>query len=352
MNITFLIGNGFDRNLGLETTYSEFVSIYKEKTAHTKNLIDFRRNIKANEELWSDAEIALGQYTAQFGEGSAAAFSECHADICAELAKYLREQQSRVEYNQNAQKIAAAFSRMNKILEPFPEQERIVLDDIYSTHKNENRVFNFICFNYTDTLDKCIETMKKKNADALGKHAVGNMIFNHSIGTLCHVHGTIEKEMVFGVNDDTQIAKNEIFDCTNGDIYKNLLIKQNANASYQENTDSKAAKILNSSHIVYIYGMSIGITDKLWWERVCKWLAASNDHHLIVQKYTMPAKGVFPVKYQISEREYRNQIAQYGNYDEKTRKAIESRIHITNDNVFEEMKNIVPTSEERERTEK
>ena len=32
-------------------------------------------------------------------------------------------------------------------------------------------------------------------------------------------------EIVFGVNDDMQIAKPEIFECANGDIYKNLLIK-------------------------------------------------------------------------------------------------------------------------------
>jgi hypothetical protein len=155
-----------------------------------------------------------------------------------------------------------------------------------------------------------------------------------------HVHGTVDKEMVFGVNDDTQIAYNEIFECENGDIYKNLLIKKSANLSYQENTDAIAAKILNDSQIIYIYGMSIGATDKLWWERICRWMDSNSDHHLIVQNYAMPKKGVFPVQYQIAERECRRQITQYGNYDEEQRRKVENQIHITDNNIFEDIKGI------------
>lgn len=42
MNITFLIGNGFDRNLGLDTTYSDFIKVYKNrrlKLRHLKNFV-------------------------------------------------------------------------------------------------------------------------------------------------------------------------------------------------------------------------------------------------------------------------------------------------------------------------
>ena len=66
MNITFLIGNGFDRNLGLETTYSDFVKEYKKTNGSTETLKEFRAYIKDNEELWSTAEVALGEYTGQF----------------------------------------------------------------------------------------------------------------------------------------------------------------------------------------------------------------------------------------------------------------------------------------------
>lgn len=41
MNITFMIGNGFDRNLGLATTYAEFVKEYKNLKPETKTIQDF-----------------------------------------------------------------------------------------------------------------------------------------------------------------------------------------------------------------------------------------------------------------------------------------------------------------------
>ena len=42
MNITFLIGNGFDLNLGLATAYSDFVKYYKETDAEVVSRI-FRK---------------------------------------------------------------------------------------------------------------------------------------------------------------------------------------------------------------------------------------------------------------------------------------------------------------------
>ena len=72
------------------------------------------------------------------------------------------------------------------------------------------------------------------------------------------MHGTIDSQMVFGVNDESQIAKPDIFECDYGDIYEDSLIKKKANESHRENTDSKVCNILKGSHLIYIYGMSIG----------------------------------------------------------------------------------------------
>ena len=40
--------------------------------------------------------------------------------------------------------------------------------------------------------------------------------------------------------------------------------------------------IIDSSTIICIFGMSIGKTDKMWWERICKWLRSSVNHRLII----------------------------------------------------------------------
>ena len=99
MNITFLIGNGFDRNLGLNTTYSDFTKHYKNLETNNERIKQFRKDIDDDKELWFDAEIAMGKYTEKFGEGEAAAYSECHTDFCMELAKYLKNEEKRIDFN-------------------------------------------------------------------------------------------------------------------------------------------------------------------------------------------------------------------------------------------------------------
>ena len=88
LNITFLIGNGFDRNLGLDTTYSDFVKHYKRIEPKTDNLKNFHKYIKENEELWSAAEIAMGEYTGELEKGQAEVFAECQTDFCEKMAEY------------------------------------------------------------------------------------------------------------------------------------------------------------------------------------------------------------------------------------------------------------------------
>lgn len=339
MNITFLIGNGFDRNLGLNTTYSDFVSHYKKSTPKTKTLEKFHEYIKENEELWSAAEIAMGEYTKEFEKGSAEAFSECHTDFCEQLALYLKDQMSRMDYDDSKDSILKAFAKLNQLVQIFPTQEREILNTVYKNRIGEQITFNFICFNYTDTLDKCLELVKA-TPSTLGSHRHSNQVLNHSIGQICHVHGTVDKEMVFGVNDDSQISKLDIFDCEDGDLYKNMLIKIQANASFLENTDSKAAQLIQNSHIIYVYGMSIGDTDKLWWDRICEWLTKSGERHLIVQKYSMPVKSVIPVRYQLAERQGRREITKHSSLENDKKANIETRIHITGENIFSDISNI------------
>ena len=58
MYITFLIGNGFDINIGLNTRYSDFYKFFL-KNANESNMI--RNWIEKEEYLWSDLEFYLGQ---------------------------------------------------------------------------------------------------------------------------------------------------------------------------------------------------------------------------------------------------------------------------------------------------
>lgn len=344
MKITFLIGNGFDLNIGLKTTYSDFVSEYS-KIKETSEILDkLHTHINKNSELWSDAEIALGMYTNEFRTGEGDKFTKCHKDFCEHLAIYLKRQEELMDYETSKEKIKKAFARLNSISRNFPSQEREALESLYKKHLAEALSFQFICFNYTFTLDKCLEIVRQ-NPAVLGSHKYKSRDLKHSVGTVCHIHGTVDGEMIFAVNDESQIANISIFDCEYGDLYKNFLIKKQANESFQENTDEKGKNILDQSQIIYIYGMSIGMTDKLWWNRICDWLGASNDHHIIIQKYEMPEKGVFQSDYQLFERKQKENFLNYGKFEQQKWKGIEPRIHITGNNIFQDMSNIANLNE-------
>ena len=339
MNITFLIGNGFDRNLGLDTTYSDFVKVYKTLLSDSKHVNSFRNYIKENEKLWSKAEEALGQYTQQLEKGQGSIFSECQADFCANLAQYLKQQEARIDYAANKEQIKLAFQRFRNLSEPFPSSEKAEIDAIYKSYSKENIGFNFIDYNYTYTVDHCIEIIQAIPG-ILGSHSYYMTTFKHLVGKICHVHGTVDGQMVFGVNDDSQISNLDVFDGTDGDLSKALLIKKSANAFYREDTDAKAYKILKDSSILYIYGMALGITDKLWWQRVCSWLVQDQAHHVILYQYEMPAESVIPYqKYQF-ERSAKRHLWELGGLAEENWASVQNRIHVTGYNIFSPIQNI------------
>lgn len=339
MNITFLIGNGFDRNLGLDTTYSAFVKFYKNLTSKSTHINNFRKYIKENEDLWSKAEEALGQYTQQLGKGQGSIFSECQADFCTNLAQYLKRQETRIDYAANKEQIKQAFHLYKHILEPFPSSERAEINAIFKSRNRENIGFNFIDYNYTYTLDHCIEIIQAIPG-ILGSHNYYSTTYNHIVGKICHVHGTVDGQMVFGVNDDSQISNLEVFDGTDGDLSKALLIKKSTNAFYREDTDAKAYKILKDSTILYIYGMALGITDKLWWQRVCSWLVEDQSHHVILYQYEMPNESVLPYEKFHFERSARRRLWDLSGLAEENWSSVQNRIHVTGYNIFSPIQKI------------
>lgn len=61
MNITFLIGNGFDLNIGLATTYSAFLEEYAKPSDKDNDLLKyFKQKILKDAKMWSNAEMAFG----------------------------------------------------------------------------------------------------------------------------------------------------------------------------------------------------------------------------------------------------------------------------------------------------
>jgi hypothetical protein len=188
-------------------------------------------------------------------------------------------------------------------------------------------------------VDKCVDVVKKNSLTFEGISHYPDLQKVH-INNICHVHGSLGRPIIFAVNDESQIANPDIFNCPNGNIYHDLFIKRNANAAYKENNDITALEMLKESDIICIYGMSIGPTDGIWWERICDWLVQDSKHKLIIFEYGLPNEDALPVKYLIAVDNIKEKILQYSKNSAEKNYELAERIYVTGENVFDEIKNL------------
>lgn len=337
MNVTFMIGNGFDLNLGLATKYKDFLKIYSKIQIWDSSIIQkFKKEIiKPNLELWANAEIAFGEQTTFIpNEFTVDDYCKCHSNFCEALANYLIGEQKRLVLNkENASIIAEKFSNaVNNLTVGFRAVQSSAIDSLISSYGS--LIFHFIDFNYTDILDRiCMQTNKSFGWGLHGE-------YKNAMGQFSHVHGTVEQSMVLGVHDETQISNLEAFNSYD-EYYLAQLIKSRTDAMNEENTYKQALKILNSSDIIYIYGMSIGETDKLWWESICRLLNKKSTLRVIIHSFEAPKDELLRGAIKRFEDAQKNKLFDFGNVDKEQRASIQSRVHITGANIFEGLNNFV-----------
>lgn len=349
MNITFLIGNGFDLNLGLKTRYSNFLKEYQKPNEKDSDLLCFFKNeVLKDNDLWGNAEEAFGISTKQFKEKGYTAedFCNCHENFCDELAEYLRGQVSTFDQCIEGREIAQLFAQnLQKYKDSFSTEEKGVISKAENT-VGSGIVYNFINFNYTNTLDAFVDSLRK-NRSLLGKRKHSNTLYENTIGKLIHVHGTLDVGMVLGVNDVSQISSPDLFE-DYAEEYIGELIKQQTNKLNGENVDRNVHELLKSSHLIYIYGMAIGATDRLWWQRICSWLSSNPHAHLIIHKFDAPQPSRILRRYISYTKDQQKKFVDLSDLDDDKKKSIIDRIHIDNSNIFDELKDIaviVPTNE-------
>lgn len=286
MNITFLIGNGFDVGLGIKTSYSKFYEWYCPKVSKHEHINEFRRNIKddvsrdvpAEEKTWADFELGLGQYTANFDAETVELFLDCLEDAQENIRTYLKEQEATFSIDNYTEESLVAFQRsLWKFFEDISDLEKDALKSTLSSVPNEHRVISFVTFNYTGILEQIIETIPNESL-ATWKH--GSNAFAYKLNrNVIHVHGTTNVFPVLGVNDESQVAQKELLKTPQFAEY--FFKAENVRALGQLWHTQAEAQISNS-RVVCILGMSLGATDAKWWRKLAQWLKSSNARHLII----------------------------------------------------------------------
>ena len=100
MKITFLFGNGFDIQLGLETSYEDVKKAYCATPSKGKHIEKFKSSIKNNGKLWSDFELGMGEFTSEFNAENLSEYEDCIRDFTNFLNSKLKEQELKVCYSE------------------------------------------------------------------------------------------------------------------------------------------------------------------------------------------------------------------------------------------------------------
>lgn len=339
MKITYFIGNGFDIGLGMKTGYKDFYPYFMDM-ASDDNMI--KKQIQEDSsnwesyEKWADLEMGLGQFTNHVLLGQVEKFIDDKVELDKLLIDYLKKESSKHKFEEeNIKKMF--ISSIQALTKWGVENELRLVDWVYSQFKYIQVEYDVINFNYTNCMDDFFSVIKSKvNNFSIRSQADGNA-YTYKLNQVFHIHGKLnDAEMILGVNDESQIANSEIRD---HEEIKRYMIKSELNEIIGQNKVKKARDIVDESNIICLYGMSLGDTDKMWWEYLANWLKNSGQRLLIIFDYAPDftaehARDIYRYKERVRSK-FINQAGLIG-IEQKELDSIKRRILIkSNENIFE-----------------
>lgn len=310
MQLTFILGNGFDRAIGMKTSYWDFYQWYKDQPNESDDVALMKREIneylKTEEGTWADFEIALGQFTSVISDKER--FIEVFQHGRSALIRYLREEYERkIEENSDFLKSAAycLLERSQAVTDDLPEDRK----QFFWVTKDEKTIFNCITFNYTPVLRDGYQEMNSMKS-----------IFNNSatwydryeLGRMLNVHGQLDDFPILGVDNPAQIAN---LNFRNDPDILQLMVKGEIDRKLGHNWRNQAQEIIEISDKIYVYGASLGDTDEFWWRTLAKWFEADPEGHQLAL-YCHPKAN--PDEMKKEQRRFITTISKHftqGNYD-------------------------------------
>ena len=318
MNIVYLIGNGFDLNLGLKTSYKDFYEKhYCLEKSPNDNIEKLKKEIKGNIDSWSDLEIALGKHTEKIN--TSIEFEEIRQDIISNLSKYLKGQEELFDFSK-----ANKHELITDICSPFIKLrngEKEFFKNLLTPIKHELAEIDFISLNYTSTLDKLIEESVEKQM------SVKDAINNYSVlRNVKHIHGTLEERMIIGVNDSSQVLNSDFI---NDEDFIESFVKSEYNKSCNHLVDVECVDLISEANIICVFGSSLGETDKFWWEIIGKKII-ENDCKVIIYHYNPSIQNrLFENSVTTEIKKIKNKfISKLSNFSVEQKDKIKSNIYV------------------------
>lgn len=272
MNITFLVGNGFDLACGLKTKYTDVYEKYCVTESSNENIENFKKNIlKDGYKNWTDFEMALPRFGKELNDFDI--FSECLRDFSDFLEEYLEEEEKKIDIESSKRNLGTKMERYIYGFYDFCLQNSKKVLKKMIIDSDESVICNFITFNYTDTLEKCLSTIDEK--------AIKKKILFYQYRPPRHIHGTLYNGILLGL-DNEELYKD--IPCPDMRKLKNLIDKVHVNSRYS-NITNELVSTLRQSRIIVIFGWSMGESDSFWVETVKTIFSADKNVHLVYVPY-------------------------------------------------------------------
>lgn len=342
VNVVFLVGNGFDLAAGLNTSAKDFIEEFvdrhcqkaKEPCSPSERLA--QTMTKEGLENWSDYEKSIGMYAksvASYDFSKIETSSPSEELIAAKeavdsaLSEMIERESERITKDYIERNVKSCMGSVSKWLGAFGTEHR---DEIFRSFSHPLRFrYSFISFNYTSLFDKFYYASKEYFQSWLAEFYPGSFpSASHSLGGLCHAHGTIEDVPICGVNDPDQIA-DEKLKVNEGVV--SAIVKPNIQRMFARDDDSLAMSIIGKAQIVCVFGMSLGSTDKRWWQRIVEWLRGNGNRYLIIFKRGVSAQKITPAEYWRTVNEAKETLLCSAEIeDSNLRDSVSKRIFVAN----------------------
>ncbi len=334
MKVTFLIGNGFDCALGLETRYSQFYDWYcKQDRANLSDHVkEFRDEIDkyikgsvAAQPYWADAELGLGAYTEKFDINNVSCFLDCYEDFHSKLTEYISLQNKKINSKWAGDAKSIFVSQVLNFDQLVDPKEQQIFTKLKNKTSSSYEDFNFITFNYTKSFDMIYDLF---GTSPIGSYKKSNgYTVQCRRGKLVHLHGYTDKYPILGVCSDLSIKQQELL---KDDLFSTAMLKGRSLDASGQLWKTEALKIIDDSDVICIFGMSLGESDSDYWVKIMSWLDANPDRQLIV--FWRCSRSINIETSVLSKarkiKEVRELLWDYSDWSEEKFSKVKNRIHI------------------------
>ena len=305
MNILFLIGNGFDLNVGLNTRFKDVLKSYLKESSEDPRIQKFKKDIDKDFENWADFEKQMGVYTENFTVETIDDYCFCMKNFKESLVEHFEKEEKKIDYKVKEEEIARIFKdSITMFHDKLTNNSRNIL---YTRTFGMQLSYSFITFNYTNVLDKCIE------------------ISGTNVSRVLHIHGYVLKNPIMGVDNVNQIMNKEL--SSNNKINRTI-VKPIINKKLKNLNDTAALNQIYGSSIICLFGLSLGETDKTWWEAIGKWLVDHDSRQLVIFNMANEWNPIHPDEEIERNEAVEERFCLLAGLPEQEREYVTNRIHI------------------------